>query len=346
MLLMTESVVAATFVYISVAGEKRIAAYRMNEQDGTLTHLQDVATPGSPGAMDTEPEGRFLFVALHQTGKVASFRIDAVSGKLSPISETAVKNAPAYVKSDHTGRFLFSAYYGLGKIGVHAIAADGSLGETALQWIDTSPRAHAIVSDPSNRFVFVPHTGSNLIYQYQFDAISGKLTSNAFATLATPTTDEPRHLTFHPTADLAYAINEKGNSVTAFWFNRNDGRLSALKTVTTIPADFTETSLGADIEVHPTGRFVYASNRGHDSIAGFAINQKTGNITPFGQVKTDKRPRSFTIEPSGRFLYVAGRSTDQLGAYRINELTGALTRFASYTVGKGPRWVQAVRRPD
>jgi 6-phosphogluconolactonase (cycloisomerase 2 family) len=346
MLAMIESAVADTFVYISVARDKRIAVYQMNEKEGTLTHQQDVATMGSPGVMDTDPGRKFLFVALHQTGKLASFRIDATTGELTPINEIDVEDTPAYVKSDHTGRFLFSAYYGAGKVGVHAIAADGSLSQIAVQWIYTASKAHAIVPDPSNRFVFVPHTGPNLIYQYHFDAITGRLTSNAFATITTPKTDEPRHMAFHPTAELAFVVNEKGNSVTAFWLNENDGTLNALKSVSTIPDDFTETSLGADIEVHPTGKFVYASNRGHDSIAGFSINQRRGTITPIGRSQTDKRPRSFNIEPGGRFLYAAGRSTDQLGAYRINQLTGELTRFASYTVGKGPRWVQAVRIPE
>lgn len=343
---MNDSADADSFLYISVANEKRIGVYRIDERNGTLTHQQDFTTKGSPAGMDIDPGGNFLFVAMHHPGKLASFRIDSDSGKLTPVNEVVVKDAPAYVKSDHTGRFLFSAYYGAGKVGVHRAAPDGLLGEIAVQWIHTTANAHAVVPDPSNRFVFVPHTGPNLIYQYRFDASTGKLTSNDFATVATPKTDEPRHMAFHPTADLAFVINENGNSVTAYWYKQHDGRLNAIKTVSTVPSDFSGTSLGADIEIHPNGKYLYASNRGHDSIAGFSINQNTGDLTPIGHFPTDKRPRSFNIEPGGRFLYAAGRSTDQLGAYRIDEQTGELTRFASYSVGKGPRWVQAVRVPE
>ena len=345
-LAMPESALADTFLYISLASEKRIAAYRINEMEGTLTHQQDVTTLGSPAGMDIDPDGNFLFVALHRPGKLASFRIDAATGELTPASAILVKDPPAYVKSDHTGQFLFSAYYGAGKVGVHAVSADGSLSDRAVQWIHTSPKAHAIMPDPSNRFIFVPHTGPNLIYQYIFDVGTGRLTPNAFATVSTPKTAEPRHMAFHPILDLAFVVNEKGNSVTSFWFNKNAGTLSGLETVSTIPDDFTGTSLGADIELHPNGKFVYASNRGHDSIAGFSINQKTGTITPIGQAQTDARPRSFNIEPGGRFLYAAGQATDQLGVYRINQQTGVLTRFASYTVGRGPRWVQSVRTAE
>lgn len=337
---------ADSYVYLSVGGEKRIAIYKVNDKTGELTHQANVDVAGAPGAMDVDPQGRFLFVSLRSNKELAAFAINPADGNLKHINSTAVGENAAYVKVDKTGKYLLSAYYGAGKAAVHKINEDGSLGEKPLQTVETAPKAHAIVPDPTNRFVIVPHTGPNKIFQFAFNERRGMLVPNSVPTVTTPDADEPRHIAFHPKLDRAYVDNEKGNSVTVFAFDPAKGTLTAKQTVSTVPDDFTERSHCADIEVAPSGRFVYASNRGHDSIAGFAIDPETGLLTSIGQTPTEKTPRSFNIDPSGRFMYAGGQGNGKLAAFRIDENTGGLTRFATYDVGPGIGWVQVVRLPE
>lgn len=336
---------ANSYVYVSVAGKEQIAIYQMDEQSGALTHQEDVSVGGAPGAMDVGPLGQSLFVSLRSSGGLAGFRIDAASGKLSPINETKVAGSAAYVKVDHSGKFLLSAYYSAGKVMVHKIAQDGSLSAQALQTVETAQKAHAIVPDPTNRFVFVPHTGPNLIFQFAFNAETGQLAPNSVPQVVTAPENQPRHIAFHQNKKFAYVDNEHGSSVTAYAFDATSGTLSPFQRLSTLPTDFKENNSCADIEMHPSGKFVYSSNRGHDSIAGFAINPETGFMRAIGQAKTEKTPRSFNIDPTGRFLYAGGQGSGKLAAYRIDQQTGKLERFATYEVGPNPSWVQVVSTP-
>jgi 6-phosphogluconolactonase len=146
---------------------------------------------------------------------------------------------------------------------------------------------------------------------------------------------------FHPTLPLVYCDNERGSSVTAYAFDEKTGTLTPGRTVSTLPADFTGNNTCADIALTPDARFLYASNRGHDSLAGFMVDEKTGALTPIGQFATEKTPRSFSIDPAGRFVYAAGQGSGKLAAYRLDAKSGALERFDTYEVGKEPAWVQA-----
>ena len=206
-----------TFVYISVAAEKRIAVFLLDSATGKLTHRSDCqVADGEPGALTVDPEKRFLLAAIRSTGKLASFRLDAATGKLTHINTVTVGPDPAHISTDRTGRYLLTAYYVAGEVTVHAIGKDGALSEKPLQSIPTADKAHAIVPDPSNRFVFVPHTGPNAIFQFTFDARAGKLSANDPAKLTTPQGTGPRHLVFHPSKPIAYVANEQGGSVTAY----------------------------------------------------------------------------------------------------------------------------------
>lgn len=337
---------ADSYVYISVAGDKRIATYRMDEENGALTHVADFTTDGEPGATCVDPDRKFLFACIRSSGQLSAHRIDPESGKLSLINTVSVGKDPAYVATDHTGRYLLSAYYFAGKVAVHEIAADGSLSEQPVQWVETADKAHAIVPDPMNRFVFVPHTGPNLIDQFHFNVINGHLTPNSVPQVVTAPEDEPRHFAIHPNLKFAYADNEHGSSVTAYEFDAASGRISPLQTLSTLPVDFRENNSCAHLELHPSGRFVYASNRGHNSIAGFAIDADSGMLKLISQTKTEQTPRSFNIDPSGRFLYSAGQGSGKLVAYRIDDQSGTLERFSTYEVGSKPWWVLAVQTPQ
>lgn len=343
-LALPNSIEAAPFVYISIAGENRIAVYDMDAESGALQHARDVPVSGSPGSLAVDPERQFLYAALRRNGGLAAFRIDAETGKLTLINKVPADANPAYVATDRTGRFLFSAYYGAGKAAVHRIAKSGALAERPLQTVATAPRAHAILTDASNQYAFVPHTGPNAIYQFLFDEKTGRLRPNAVPKVTTPENTGPRHLWFHPKQpQFAYASNEQGSSVTAYRLDRSTGRLSAFQTLSTLPDDFEGNNTCSHVELTPSGRYVYVANRGHDSLAGFAVNRETGKLTSLGQTPTEKTPRSFNVTPSGRFVYAAGQASGKVAAYRLDAETGRLKRFDTYEVGPRPWWVLTVR---
>ncbi|MFP6667574.1 MAG: lactonase family protein [Pirellulales bacterium] len=342
LLFLTPAAVAGDFVYISIAGENRIAIYSQNIDDGSLTKVGDAKLEGAPGSLCVDPKRQVLFASVRSKGQLASFRINPRSGKLTAINAVSAGGNSAYVLTDNSGRYLLSAYYGEGKIAVHGVNADGRIEDAAIQSVVTDRNAHAVRLDASNRFVFVPHTGPNAIFQFVLDAKTGKLTANDPPKVVAPAGAGPRHIWFHPKLDMAYTSNEKGSSVTAYQFDKSSGRLTAIQTLSTLPEGFSDRNTTADVEVTPSGRFVYVSNRGHDSIAGFAIGTEKGGLTSIGQFATEKTPRSFNIDPAGKFLYAAGQKTTKLAAYRIDTDTGVLTRFATYEVGPRPSWVQVV----
>ena len=337
---------AKSFVYVSVAGENRIAIYELDEANGELTPNGSVAVSGGPGALTVSPNKEFLFASIRSVGNLASFRINGDSGSLSLVNEVSAGADPAYVATDATGKFLLSAYYRAGKVAVHSIDSQGAISNKPTQEVATDDKAHAIVPDQSNRFAFVPHTGPNAIFQFKFDAATGNLTANDTPKLLRPLDTGPRHIWFHPTGAFAYVSDEQGSSITVYRFDPAIGKLSPIQTLSTLPNGFDERNSTADIEVHPSGRFVYVANRGHDSIAKFKIDSASGRVTAMGQTYTEKTPRSFNIDPSGRYLIAAGQAAGKLATYRINADSGDLTRLATYEIGKQPWWVLAVRVAD
>lgn len=333
--------VADTFAYVSLGGENKIAIYRVDPDRGTLTRTGETNLSGAPGALAVDPQKRYLFASIRSNNSLGSFRIDPATGALTPINTVNAGTNAAYVGADQSGRYLLSAYYQAGKAMVHAIGPDGSLSAEPVQVVETAPNAHSTIPDPQNRWVFVPHTGPNAIYQFRFNPATGKLTPNLEPKVEPPTKTGPRHLRFHPRKPVAYTSDELGSSISAFSLEPRTGRLTRFQTLSTLPAEFQGRNTTAEVKVHPTGHFVYVSNRGHDSIAGFRI-QDSGAVEAIGQAPTEKTPRSFDIDPSGRYLYSAGQGTTRLAAYRIDPKTGTLERFETYEVGKQPSWVTVV----
>ncbi len=334
------------YTYISIYGENRIAVYKMDPESGKLTHQHDVAVSSAPGPLAVDPKRQFLFAGLRNPSSISSFRIDPKTAWLSLIGAVSVDDSPAYIATDRTGRYLLSAYYSAGKAGIHPIKSDGSVDPNG-KFNDTARTAHAIMTDPSNKFVFVPHPGPNAIFQFLLNLDAGTLTPNTQPKVTRPEKTGPRHIVFHPTKDIAYLDNEQGCSVTVYTFNRSAGTLEAIQTVSTLPDGYTITDAdsNADVEITPDGKFVYVSNRGYDSIAGFVVDVETGKVTSLGQTPTEKTPREFNIDPTGNFLFAAGEGGDKLAAYRIDPNTGKLNRFETYTVGKKPWWVLVVEMP-
>ncbi len=332
----------ASYVYCSAAKDQALVVLRLDALTGSLTKVSRLSTPGEPGALATSPDGKLLFAALRSTGRLAGFRIDESTGALTAINDVAVGTDPAQVSVDKTGRFLLTAYYAAGKVTVHRIADDGSLSDRPVQELPTDKNAHMIVPDATNRFVFVPHTGPNAIFQFAWNAESGQLSPQPQPKLVRPVQTGPRHLAWHPTKPVAYIDNEQGSSVTVYRL-RDDGSLEPGQTVTTLPPDFRQSNSTAEIKVHPGGQFLYVSNRGHDSLAVIQIDEEGTGLTFIATEPTEKTPRSFDIDPSGRFLLAAGESSGHLAVSRIDTKSGRLSLIQTEEIGPKLWWVQIHR---
>ncbi len=334
---------AALLVAVSAGKDQTVHLYQLDRKTGALEQIAEYDLPGSPGSQCVSPDGKTLYVSVRSANSVAAFRIDHKEKTLVSLGSTEIGANAAYVATDRTGRTLLWASYSGGVVGSHAINKDGSVKNGGLSRIETARCAHAILPAPSNRFAFVPHTGPNAVYQFHFDAKSGKLSKNNPLTASPAVGLEPRHLAFHPKLPIVYCDDEKGDSVTAYKLNRNTGQLKAFHTVSTLPAGFDGSkNTCADIEISADGKFIYASNRGHNSIAGFAVDANTGKLNSIGQFDTGETPRSFNLEPNGNWLIAAGQRSHDLHIYKRNAKSGKLTKLHKQKTGQGPSWVQFI----
>lgn len=332
------------FTYVSLAGDNKISLLVMDPRTGLIRLQKVVELSSGPGPMAVTPDNRFLYAGLRSTREIASFRINHNTGELTQIGMVTLEADPCYLATDRRGRFLLSSHYKPGIAGVHPIGQDGAVGSPPIEWRSTGEGAHSIQTDPSNRFVFIPHISvTNLIFQFEFDERTGRLKPNTIPTAIPGEGEGPRHFCFHPTKDIVYFVNEQGCSVTTYHFDRVAGTLSAFDTVSTLPIGYEGHNACADIHIPPSGRFVYASNRGHDSIACFVVDPATGRLIPIGQQPTEKGPRAFILDPEGRFVLVAGQSLGRLASYRINEQNGMLAPLEVHEIGKSPTWVLVLR---
>lgn len=339
---MTQPTQRPTVVFVSLTGDQQIKLYDLEPQSGALT-LRTVSNAYGPsGALYLHPNGKVLYDGHVLTTTLASFAFDAATGELTLINkiDTGIE-IPAHLITDRAGRFLLTAYYGGGGITVHRLGDDGSIGDL-VQYINTGEKAHAVLSI-DDRFVFVPHVCPvNKTSQFRFDATTGLLTPNEPAELLPPDDNTgPRHACLGPNGDVVYIVNEQGNTITAHHFDAAQGTLTIFQHLSTLPADYTEGGYIAHTEIHPNGKWLYASNRGHDSIAGFTIGAD-GSLTPFGHYPVPASPRSFNIDPTGTYLYCAGEAANRMTGYRIDQATGALQPIADYEVGQSPFWVMVV----
>lgn len=332
---------ADTFVYVSKGPEQQIQIYRLDPAEGKLTPVDALKVDGEPGSLGVDPKKQFLFASLRTSNTLASYLIDSATGKLKPLSSAALpkgENA-AFVGTDRSGRWLLSASYSAGKVVVHRLKEDGTIQTPAVQAVTTTKTAHATATDPGNRFVFVPHVAPNAVYQFKLDEKTGMLSDAGKAAGGAPKAG-PRHLAFHPTRSLAFTSDESGSSITAYQFDAKTG-LKPVQTLSTLPADFKGKNSTAEVKVHPSGKFVWVSNRGHDSLAGFAIDS-AGKLSALGQTSTEKTPRSFDISPDGRYAFGAGEGSGKLAVFRVDLDSGKLTRLHTVDVGKSLTWVTAV----
>lgn len=340
-LLISASASAKSFVYVSNGGDKTISIFSMDEEKGDLTLVKTIELESAPGPMALSPDQKFAYVSASRPDQLLSFAVDAQTGDLNLLDKMPLDATSCFVYCDPTGNWLVNAYYGAGKATVHPVQGSdiGELSQTA----PTAQNAHCFRTDATNRFGLVPHTGPNKIFQFRWDPAAGKLTANVPPAVEAPQGTGPRHVQFHPTLPLVFSSDEYGDSITSYDFDRAKGTLTPRQTVSTLPAgyDAADKNTCADIELTADGKFAFVSNRGHDSIARFAIGDD-GQITSLGQTPTEMVPRSFNLSPSQKFLYSAGQKSDQLAAYQFDKATGDLTPLAVYKTGKTPSWVQVV----
>ncbi len=333
----------ACYAYVSISGEDKTLRFARNPDSGELELLGETAAPGRPAPMTATPDRRFLYIGRRDALAVSSYAIHPSDGSLSLLRAAPLESDPCYLATDRAGRFLLSAYYNAGHAAVHAIDERGAAAGPPVQWLATGVGAHCFQTDPTNRYAYVPHIaagdGPNAIFQFHFDPATGQLTPNDPPRVTPARPDGPRHFCFHPTQNVVYFSNEQGCSVTACNLNPATGRLSPFQTLSTLPEGFTRRNSCSQIQLTPNGKYLYAPNRGHDSIAGFAVNPDDGSLTALGQTPAEATPRAFGIDPSGRWLYSAGLDSGRLAAFRIDDATGGLERFADYPVGAAPMWV-------
>ena len=331
------------YIYVSVSSEDRVNVFTMDPETGALDTHAVVAVGSGPTAMCVDPQQRFLYAALRGSRQAAAFRIDRASGRLAPLGTAPLEAEPTYISTDRTGRFLLTSYYRAGMTAVHPIRRDGSVGTPAIMSVKTAERAHSIQTDPSNRFAFVPHTaGPNLIHQFLFNETTGRLSSNPAGKVTPPEGAGPRHFCFNESMDIVYFVNEQGSSITGYNLNTEDGTLTEFQTVSTLPAGFEGENTCAEIRITPTGEYVYASNRGHDSLAAFSVDGSTGVLESISHTPTEATPRAFTLDPDGAYLLAVGQGSGNLATYRIDDETGHLAPLEVYKVGNNPMWVLAL----
>ena len=322
---------------------KGIYVARFDAKTGKFTPPELAAETRNPSFLAVHPNHRWLYAAgevdsfgRKPEGMVSAFRIDPQSGRLERINEQPSGGAgPCHVSVDRSGKCLLVANYGSGSVAVLPIEAEGTLGSgTSIQHHGSSinhqrqegPHAHFIVPDPGNQFALACDLGLDKVLVYRLNPQQASLTPNTPPYASLKPGSGPRHLVFSPNGRFAYVISEMASSVTTFSYDSRTGSLKELETHSTLPPDFKGQNTCAEIQIHPSGKFVYGSNRGHDSIAVFRVNPKDGRLQRTESVSAGgKTPRHFAVDPSGKWLLAENQDSDNVVVFAIDPITGHLT---------------------
>ena len=327
---------------------KGIYAFRFDDRTGGLTPLGLVAETPNPSFLTSSADGRFVFAVNElqsfggvMEGSVTSFAADPATAKLTELSVQPSRGAgPCHLALDRTGRYLAVANYSGGNFALFPVGADGRLQPaTRIVAGDRSepgptpparPLGHMVGFDAHNRFLIAADKGLDRLLVYRFHPSTGELTPNQPPSAALPSGSGPRHFAFHPNGTWLFAINEQAATITTFSWDQESGNLTASASVSTRPAEIT-TGSTAEIAVHPSGRFVYGSNRGHDSIAVFSVGNR-GALTLVEYESTrGQTPRNFALDRSGRWLIAANQQSGTLAVFSIDQRTGALSPVGALT---------------
>ncbi|MBZ5495621.1 MAG: lactonase family protein [Acidobacteriia bacterium] len=332
-----------------------IYAFRFDPAAGKAATVGLAAEAENPSFLAIHPNRQFLYAVNEisnfqgrRAGSISAYRVGKRPAMLQFINRMSTQgDSPCHVTVDRTGIALFVANYGAGSVASIPIMKDGSLsdasslvehaGSSVNPQRQQGPHAHEVVLSPDGRLGLVPDLGLDKVFVYGFDrARIAFSTPPVFAAKLEPGSG-PRHLAFRPDGKYTYVVNELRSTVTVFAYSRKEGSLTELQTASTLPKDFAGTSTCAEIAVHPNGRFLYASNRGHDSIAVFAINRSNGTVVLQGQVPTQgKTPRHFAIDPTGGWLLAANQGSNNVVVFRIDARTGQLAPTGEFVVVPSP----------
>ncbi len=350
------------FVYVGtdtrgVNTNRGVHGFHFDASTGTLTSLGLMGETPSPRFITAHPNGRFLYAANEREDNdpmgnevmgntVSAFSIDPQSGRLTLLKRTpSAGDGPAHVVVDPTGKALIVSNYRGGNVAVLPIQTDGTLGDAtsvdqhygrgANPERQEGPHAHGSAISPDNRYVLVGEHGIDQVMIYRFDAAKGTLLPATPPSFATPPGYAPRHVAFHPNGEAAYVVNEQSGTLTVFAFSSEDGTLRQLQDIRTTPAEFSGDNSLAEVVIDKEGTFVYASNRGHDSVAVFATDSATGTVSLVETVPAGgERPWHIALDPTGSFLFAANRTSNNLVVFRVDATTGRLT--ATGQVGDVP----------
>lgn len=342
-----------TLVFVGTYTRKEsegIYVYELDPESGALSHRATATGVDNPSFLAIHPSKRYLYAVNEvgdwqgeSTGALSAFILDPDTGELTLLNRQPTHGtAPCHVTVNREGTFAYVANYGSGTASIFPIQQDGSLelasdtvtfeGAGPNEQRQQSPHAHSVTLDSANRFAFIADLGTDRLMSYRIDEIPGELVPNKVPFYKEEGGAGPRHFTFHPNGRYAYLINEMGNTITALAYDPVSGTLEPLQTVPTLPEDFEGDNTTADIHVTPSGRFLYGSNRGHNSLVVFAINEADGTLRYVEHVSTEgETPRNFGIDPTGTLLLVANQDSDNVVAFQIDGETGTLTPTGEQT---------------
>jgi 6-phosphogluconolactonase len=321
-----------------------IYVYELDAETGALSHLATATDVENPSFLAIHPSKPVVYAVNEvgawqgeSTGAVSAFALDPDTGELTLLNQHPTHGtAPCHVTVNREGTFAYVANYGSGTASVFPLQEDGSL-EPASDTVvfegsgpnpqrQQEPHAHSVTLDAANRFAFIADLGTDRLMSYRIDEVPSELIPNKVPFYKEAGGSGPRHFTFHPNGRYAYLINEMGNTITALAYDPVSGTMERLQTVPTLPEDFEGSNTTADIHVTPSGRFLYGSNRGHNSVVVYAIDETTGTLEYVEHTSTGgKTPRNFGIDPSGTLLLVANQDSDNVVAFKIDDETGKLT---------------------
>ncbi len=335
-----------------------VTAFRIDAKSGQLTALHAVELPGA-GPIGVSADATKLYVNCRlgdsKDAAITTFAI-AADGQIKQLHQAASEMSTGYVGVDSSGKFLGGSSYGGGTAALWKLDENGIYQGAKPQIVTLEKNAHSAVFSPDNRFLLVPATGPNKVFQLHVDAKTAQLAPNDPPFANGPQGDDearqPRHLVFHPTLPMAYTTNEREQPGVGVWqWDAEGGQLKTVQNLISYPDNFDGVITTADLHFTPDGKFLYISNRdttdrkartGNDAIVGFRCDPKTGLLTYLSHTACEHVPRSFDVDDTGNFVYVAGQMDDRLGAYRIDPESGGLSKITSYEVGKSPSWVTCV----
>jgi 6-phosphogluconolactonase len=330
--------------YTNSGKSKGIYCYRFDLASGKLTEAGVTEGIKNPSFVAIHPSGKSLYAVSEvndadgkPAGAVMAFALDRKSGKLTPLNhQSSEGQGPCHVNVDKTGRCALVANYGSGSVASLPIKSDGSLekaasaiqheGSSVVPNRQAGPHAHSFNISADNRFAFAADLGMDKIMIYKLDPVKATLTPNNPPFAETPKGGGPRHFFFHPSGRFAYVCNEITSAVTAFSYDADKGSLKPIQTISTLPEE-TKGNSTAEVQVHPSGKFLYCSNRGHNSLAIFSIDEKTGQLTAAGHQSTlGKTPRNFGIDPTGKYIIACNQATDNVAVFKVDQATGKLAQ--------------------